>query len=112
MQIWKLPPIPNHLQVIFSQDLLMKCSKTADRKSTRLNSSHLVISYAVFCLKKKKKLLHLFAQPPFLARFPFRIRARDYVYLVYLLHTTACAPAFTHPIAALRPTVFSSSRNF
>src|SRR5205807_4784611 len=27
-----------------------------DRKSTRLNSSHLVISYAVFCLKKKKKL--------------------------------------------------------
>src|SRR3989454_5703872 len=28
---------------------------SADRKSTRLNSSHLVISYAVFCLKKKKK---------------------------------------------------------
>src|SRR5256885_5674660 len=30
--------------------------KTPDRKSTRLNSSHLVISYAVFCLKKKKIL--------------------------------------------------------
>src|SRR3989454_3052988 len=30
------------------------CRKTGDRKSTRLNSSHLVISYAVFCLKKKK----------------------------------------------------------
>src|SRR5256885_4643961 len=29
--------------------------KGPDRKSTRLNSSHLVISYAVFCLKKKKK---------------------------------------------------------
>src|SRR5256885_3880945 len=29
-----------------------------DRKSTRLNSSHLVISYAVFCLKKKKKDVH------------------------------------------------------
>src|SRR2546426_7279228 len=28
---------------------------TGDRKSTRLNSSHLVISYAVFCLKKKKQ---------------------------------------------------------
>src|SRR5690349_23962375 len=28
---------------------------TADRKSTRLNSSHVEISYAVFCLKKKKK---------------------------------------------------------
>src|SRR5205807_10622680 len=35
-----------------------KCLRRAlrrDRKSTRLNSSHLVISYAVFCLKKKKK---------------------------------------------------------
>src|SRR3989454_7819144 len=30
--------------------------RTKDRKSTRLNSSHLVISYAVFCLKKKKNL--------------------------------------------------------
>src|SRR5947207_11630055 len=30
-------------------------SGTRDRKSTRLNSSHTVISYAVFCLKKKKK---------------------------------------------------------
>src|SRR2546426_8008337 len=29
-----------------------------DRKSTRLNSSHLVISYAVFCLKKKKNIHH------------------------------------------------------
>src|SRR5690625_6939409 len=28
----------------------------SDRKSTRLNSSHVAISYAVFCLKKKKKL--------------------------------------------------------
>src|SRR3989454_6309279 len=32
-------------------------SKNTDRKSTRLNSSHLVISYAVFCLKKKKMLI-------------------------------------------------------
>src|SRR5947199_8058754 len=30
-------------------------SSSGDRKSTRLNSSHLGISYAVFCLKKKKK---------------------------------------------------------
>src|SRR5256885_10780076 len=30
-----------------------------DRKSTRLNSSHLVISYAVFCLKKKKSSNHV-----------------------------------------------------
>src|SRR5256885_5341485 len=31
--------------------------RAQDRKSTRLNSSHLVISYAVFCLKKKKFLI-------------------------------------------------------
>src|SRR2546426_6693424 len=36
--------------------LVDECAETGtDRKSTRLNSSHLVISYAVFCLKKKKK---------------------------------------------------------
>src|SRR5688500_19166294 len=38
-------------------DVMNKSEATAwrDRKSTRLNSSHLVISYAVFCLKKKTK---------------------------------------------------------
>src|SRR5256885_2429190 len=35
-----------------------KRASEADRKSTRLNSSHLVISYAVFCLKKKKNTTH------------------------------------------------------
>src|SRR5256885_11452316 len=34
-----------------------RAGTTLDRKSTRLNSSHLVISYAVFCLKKKKWML-------------------------------------------------------
>src|SRR2546426_9278532 len=33
---------------------MAESTMVADRKSTRLNSSHLVISYAVFCLKKKK----------------------------------------------------------
>src|SRR5437870_6898094 len=32
---------------------IITCGGTADRKSTRLNSSHVAISYAVFCLKKK-----------------------------------------------------------
>src|SRR5256885_9271492 len=45
-----------------------------DRKSTRLNSSHLVISYAVFCLKKKKHIDTLF--------FVLVIRSNDN----YLLH--------------------------
>src|SRR5256885_6979302 len=34
-----------------------RAERRRDRKSTRLNSSHLVISYAVFCLKKKNKQL-------------------------------------------------------
>src|SRR5690349_24161493 len=36
------------------QDDLMRLFNSGDRKSTRLNSSHVEISYAVFCLKKKK----------------------------------------------------------
>src|SRR2546426_5927617 len=39
----------------FKQDFEVTGPVTVDRKSTRLNSSHLVISYAVFCLKKKNK---------------------------------------------------------
>src|SRR3989454_8810246 len=35
--------------------MLRNMDEGVDRKSTRLNSSHLVISYAVFCLKKKKR---------------------------------------------------------
>src|SRR2546426_4130219 len=42
-----------------------------DRKSTRLNSSHLVISYAVFCLKKKKKTKKTRRQ------YEWRIRSND-----------------------------------
>src|SRR2546426_11151404 len=37
------------------EQALARFSCQQDRKSTRLNSSHLVISYAVFCLKKKKR---------------------------------------------------------
>src|SRR5256885_12101289 len=49
-----------------SRRYLGSLEKLGDRKSTRLNSSHLVISYAVFCLKKKKlrdlDLLHSLAR--------------------------------------------------
>src|SRR5256885_10067936 len=37
-------------------ELSAESARELDRKSTRLNSSHLVISYAVFCLKKKKNI--------------------------------------------------------
>src|SRR5256885_7912866 len=38
----------------YAAEMVSTAQAPADRKSTRLNSSHLVISYAVFCLKKKK----------------------------------------------------------
>src|SRR5256885_11198895 len=65
-------------------------SRAGDRKSTRLNSSHLVISYAVFCLKKKKKCAQLLVAWP-VHRWGedwLRHAARmlDYPQLVHLVH--------------------------
>src|SRR5689334_24007591 len=45
-------------------DRLGPITDGSDRKSTRLNSSHSSISYAVFCLKKKKLINGLFNPPP------------------------------------------------
>src|SRR5688572_30926592 len=42
-------------------NLFERMKRHQDRKSTRLNSSHSQISYAVFCLKKKKNLLNMLA---------------------------------------------------
>src|SRR5256885_3230723 len=46
----------DHIAAQFLARFLAPGHRGADRKSTRLNSSHLVISYAVFCLKKKKMI--------------------------------------------------------
>src|SRR5688572_31237144 len=45
-----------------------------DRKSTRLNSSHSQISYAVFCLKKKKNTIYLYICYHFLIVCPFLLQ--------------------------------------
>src|SRR2546430_8489339 len=42
------------LKPVYDGDTMSVTASEADRKSTRLNSSHSQISYAVFCLKKKK----------------------------------------------------------
>src|SRR5256885_7190325 len=59
-----------------------------DRKSTRLNSSHLVISYAVFCLKKKKQIKPTYWSYPD-SLFPINQTTRvDPTYLIMLTPAT------------------------
>src|SRR5207249_10798698 len=47
--------LARHLPLVIRARLVLVVGRLLDRKSTRLNSSHVSISYAVFCLKKKKK---------------------------------------------------------
>src|SRR3712207_7853652 len=58
-----LPPVADHLaeQPVVVADAIAegRYPEARDRKSTRLNSSHANISYAVFCLKKKQLHAHL-----------------------------------------------------
>src|SRR5688572_32254473 len=49
------PGLPDSKYFSLAQKYFPKGASGLDRKSTRLNSSHSQISYAVFCLKKKKK---------------------------------------------------------
>src|SRR5207253_8950967 len=50
-----VPKPPYHIAPLDSLLIQVTGGIPEDRKSTRLNSSHVAISYAVFCLKKKKK---------------------------------------------------------
>src|SRR5256885_7896696 len=54
-----------------------------DRKSTRLNSSHLVISYAVFCLKKKKKK----QTPTYIDQYNTLLKSLLHRYTTYCSHS-------------------------
>src|SRR5690625_7021308 len=58
---WKESPASGNF-LAANQDNLWIAAKKLDRKSTRLNSSHVANSYAVFCLKKKKKIKDLMMQ--------------------------------------------------
>src|SRR2546426_6078964 len=61
-----LPPAAGPAGRFFDRRVSVMMRAWGDRKSTRLNSSHLVISYAVFCLKKKKKKTDEVQDPEFL----------------------------------------------
>src|SRR3712207_7436064 len=57
-----VPAVPLSYLILIEADLplgLLEAILYEDQKSTRLNSSHANISYAVFCLKKKKKILQI-----------------------------------------------------
>src|SRR5438067_6348761 len=56
---------------IFIQEIQKYWLDCKDRKSTRLNSSHVSISYAVFCLKKKNNVVTTHADPYFESSFRF-----------------------------------------
>src|SRR5688572_30871225 len=65
---WKVSTVSDPNRVCFRAEFLaqldafnvecIELGQKLDRKSTRLNSSHSQISYAVFCLKKKKRLMY------------------------------------------------------
>src|SRR4051812_49753170 len=54
-RLWRQPDVPHDRDARRDQAAYQLGHGARDRKSTRLNSSHMSISYAVFCLKKKKK---------------------------------------------------------
>src|SRR5437660_8820231 len=55
LYITKFQNNPQHVRILASEFLATRLVLNLDRKSTRLNSSHVAISYAVFCSKKKQK---------------------------------------------------------
>src|SRR5947208_4285099 len=58
LPIWleSAPPVPDPARAPPDAGAVADAVRCEDRKSTRLNSSHQIISYAVFCLKKKNKI--------------------------------------------------------
>src|SRR5256885_7324258 len=105
--MWPTRPGRPHPQCRSSQfraaDAMTRCPEQVilfnygDRKSTRLNSSHLVISYAVFCLKKKNKthkdfFIHLELMPSQITNHIKRPMIELLVY-PYPKHTALLTPS-------------------
>src|SRR2546430_6888137 len=86
--------------------------RSGDRKSTRLNSSHSQISYAVFCLKKKKKHKTLYidgaplGRPSHRSNFSIFISPR----LLASTHLLPHMPALHREILSTRPSLALAQR--
>src|SRR5436309_1889105 len=91
------PPAGDGSMIGYAQPPRFRAHTPEDRKSTRLNSSHVKISYAVFCLKKKKKKQHKDARsarsrPPFPAFFFFHAPAPTELYTLSLHDALPISP--------------------
>src|SRR5256886_5981412 len=101
----RVRPAGARLREAHDRALVVHVVRDADRKSTRLNSSHSQISYAVFCLKKKKSQhspppttslihnLHLHVEPTIfhisLYRVSIPLRLLPYISYAYYIYLTA-----------------------
>src|SRR5438132_527307 len=72
------------------------CDAARDRKSTRLNSGHTVISYAVFCLKKKKMMANVVnaTTTPIQKKFPAQVAHTPHALNTYMLEAFSQPHAF------------------
>src|SRR3989454_4936131 len=76
-------------------------ASSRDRKSTRLNSSHLVISYAVFCLKKKKphrnkRRLHFIHSETSNSEFHFQQSRHSCIHIEHNIHSSRTTRSHEH----------------
>src|SRR2546430_2919681 len=102
-------PYPNVQSDPHAADRVLGEQLVLDRKSTRLNSSHSQISYAVFCLKKKNYMSVHIVKPALI--FVQRIQGKDKTF-----HTPSCRSldrshgparlAFSHLVRWRAPAVF------
>src|SRR5256885_8230408 len=90
---------------VYREDHEQFREQARDRKSTRLNSSHLVISYAVFCLKKKKTILDLHRFLP--SQITCRLLCHPYQIRHCYINSPAYFPQHYHPVEP--PTLYNTS---
>src|SRR5256886_7234490 len=92
-------------------ELLAESDQIEDRKSTRLNSSHSQISYAVFCLKKKKQLVTEYITKKHLFNLPYPVNAAT-IYVLIHSRPNNSVDLFTctlgHPTTTLDARIHSS----
>src|SRR5256885_3814232 len=95
-------PFP-HPRIFLASHVSLPPPAASDRKSTRLNSSHLVISYAVFCLKKKTLSSSFSSSIPY-SDIPRTAARTTWLAAASLPSTPSCAP---HHLLPPAPTAVS-----